>query len=132
MTHIVSANIVHRAGDFKSEGVGTGWLQQSLIKSLRQKTLKDYLIGVVCRPVALLGRAHGPSQQWQAEQVTGDPRRRARQLTDPERDEMRSRAERVAKMHHASTLVGRCLRPVGFFVTAFGDYSARQFRHDFA
>jgi hypothetical protein len=61
MTHFVAANIVYCAGDFKSEGAGTV-RPASWIKSLRQKTLKDHLIGVLCRPVALLGRAHGPSQ----------------------------------------------------------------------
>ena len=53
-------------------------------------------------------------------------------LIDPIGDEVRPRAERVSKMHHASALDRRRLRPVGFVVAAFGNYSARKRWHRFA
>src|SRR6202165_2111840 len=116
VTHMMtSAKIVHCASDFKGTGRASG---------SRQKPFKYHLIRTAGGAFALLRRAHGPGQERQAENVTGDPWCRRRQLFHPIGDEMRPGVERVAEMQHASALGGRRLRPVGLVVAAFGNGAA--------
>src|SRR3984885_3913101 len=104
----------------------------ALVPGSGAKALEDHLIPMPGRPGALLRRAHGPGQERQAENVTGNPGRRGRQLVDPIGDEMRPGAERMAQMQHALPLRGRRARPVGFLIAAFGDDAAGKPGRQFA
>ena len=79
-----TSKIVHQADEFKVARRGSG---------SRLEPLEDHLVGVARRPLALLGRAHGPSQERQAEDIAGDPGGRRRQLVHPIGDEVGPGAE---------------------------------------
>src|SRR5258708_31862695 len=107
---VTASKIVHCIKDFKSAPRASG---------SRPETFKNHLVGIASRPFALLGRAHGPGQQQQAENIARDPGRRRWQLIDPIGDEMWPGAEGMTETQHALALGGRRLRPGRFTLSAF-------------
>src|SRR4051794_28656568 len=89
-------------------------------QALWSESLENHLVGPTCRLFPVRLRAHRPGEQRPAKHVSCHKRHDSRQILDRIGDEMRPRAQRMAKIQdRATTLCGQA-GPVAGPVSAFG------------